>query len=87
MKGERLFKKASIILHKLNFESEGVDEIILIQQYREFISLIKRAAYVGHAEAQLQLAFHYEDSNYFGVNPNYDREKTIYWYTKACEGG
>lgn len=87
MKGERLFKKASTILHQLNFESEGVDDIIKIMQYREFYDLIKRAAYVGHAEAQCDLADYYSELNCFGVNPDYDREKTKYWYTKACEGG
>ncbi|MDM1380722.1 tetratricopeptide repeat protein [Myroides marinus] len=76
-----------MILHRLHFESEGVDDIVKIMQYREYYTLIKRAAYVGHAEAQCALADYYDDLNCFGVNPNYNKEKTKYWYTKACEGG
>ncbi|WP_313138703.1 hypothetical protein [Myroides sp.] len=87
MKGERLFKKASMILHKLHFESEGVDDILKIKQYREYYDLIKRAAYVGHAEAQCELADYYSELNCFGVNPDYNKEKTKYWYTRACKGG
>lgn len=53
--------------------------------YNHYIDLLAQAADKGSNEAQFQLGQHFEDINYWGVNPDFNPEKCVYWYTKACD--
>lgn len=84
MKGQRLYNYAQEVNDKLYNNVVGLAQEQKDFLYKEYVSLLRKAAYQGHAEAQFELALQYEDINYLGVNnPNYNAKKSFYWYEKA----
>lgn len=54
--------------------------------YNEYIYKIRKLAYSGNAEAQYDLAQHYEDVGFLGdPNPCFNNSKRFYWYLKAAK--
>lgn len=52
--------------------------------YNRYLNDIRYLAYRGIAEAQFDLAGHYEDIGFWGMpNPYYNPKKCFYWYSKA----
>lgn len=85
MKGERIYLKAKAVHEKMYALSGQIKEEEKEIIYNEYFTLIKRAAYLGHADAQYDLGQQYETMNYLNIeNPKYNPTKCIYWYTKAC---
>ena len=83
-------KNVDLLLNEARkIQSELYDENLETKEkitlYKNFIELIRKAAYRGNSEAQFELGQHYEDLNYWGGNPNYNPDKCVYWYTKACD--
>lgn len=84
MRGDRIYLKAMAV-HKKMYEvsgqiKEGKRKVI----YNEYLNLLRRAAYLGHPEAQYDLGQQYETMNYLSIeNPKYNPAKCIFWYTKA----
>ena len=83
MKGKLEMDKAKKINDRLYSKSLETREKVLL--YKEYISLLRKAAYKGNSEAQFELGQQYEDINYWGENQNHNPRKCLYWYTKACE--
>jgi TPR repeat protein len=85
MKGDRIYLKAELIENQLyaRLDMSGEEKRKL---YSEYLKLLRKSAYLGNHKAQFHLGMTYEDTNYWGINPNYDPEKCVYWYQKACEG-
>ena len=83
MKGLNLFKRAQKISDKLYDTKVSLDNESKINLYKSYIELIRKSAYSNLPEAQFELALHYEEINYFGVNKNYSLKKCKYWYEKA----
>lgn len=84
MKGKNSYLESQIKL-KLIYSDEN--NSTKKKLYREYISLLKKSAYLGFAEAQFELGLQYEDVFIFGKNPNFKISKCIYWYKKACLNG
>lgn len=84
MKGIKLYKKAQQLSDKLYDNSIKISKKNKIKIYNDYIYLIRKSAYSGHAEAQFELALHYEEINFFGVNDKYNINKCFYWYQKSC---
>lgn len=55
--------------------------------YSIYIKKIRQLAYRNLGQAQFDLALHYEQINYFGLNANYKPKKVFYWVKKACING
>jgi TPR repeat protein len=56
------------------------------EQYNLFIQGIRKLAYNNFVKAQYDLAQHYEDINFWGVeNPFFNTNRRFYWYSKAAE--
>lgn len=86
MKGQVAFNAAKKLIHLLY--TVEYSKLQKTKKYKEYLSLLRKAAYSGHPEAQFELGQHYEDINFWSVNnPNHNPEKCKYWYAKACKGG
>jgi TPR repeat protein len=86
MKGNRIYLKAKAVHEKMYALSGRIKDEQRRNIYNEYFNLLKRAAYVGHADAQFDLGQQYETMNYLSIeNPKYNPKKCIYWYTKAAE--
>ncbi|MCS3799360.1 tetratricopeptide repeat protein [Niastella sp. OAS944] len=84
MKGDRVYLKARAVHEKMYISPGQIKEEDGRNIYNEYFKLLKRAAYLGHADAQYDLGQQYETMNYLSLeNPNYNPAKCIYWYTKA----
>jgi len=87
MKGKNIYLKAKLIQKKMyqipsTSPTRNNKEKLL---YGKYLLLIRKAAYLGNADAQYELALTYEDMNYlYFENPYFNPKKCIYWYTKAC---
>jgi TPR repeat protein len=54
--------------------------------YNQYLKNIKTLAHQGDADAQYDLAQHYEDTGYFGIpNPFFNSFRRFYWYCKAAK--
>lgn len=87
MKGLKQYREAQEILDKLYDGTIPLKKEVKVSLYYEYINSIRKSAYLGFADAQFELALHYEEINYFGINPKYNKMKCKYWYNKACNGG
>jgi len=81
------YKQTNDIILKLYSEAAGLlsdeQKTVLYDQYLDNIKIL---AHQGNANAQYDLAQHYEDTGYFGVpNPYFDSAKRLYWYTEAAK--
>jgi hypothetical protein len=86
MRGDRNYLKAKAVHEKMYALSGRIKDRDRKDIYNEYFTLLKRAAYSGHADAQYDLAQQYETMNYLSIeNPKYNPTKCIYWYTKAAE--
>lgn len=66
------------------YKETGLSDQKKVEDYNEYISRIRSLAYKGNANAQYDLAQHYEDTGYFGIpNPFFNSTKRFYWYSKA----
>ncbi|HEY1201960.1 MAG TPA: tetratricopeptide repeat protein [Niastella sp.] len=84
MRGDRIYLKAKAAHEKMYISSGQIKEEDRKNIYNEYFKLLKRAAYLGHADAQYDLGQQYETMNYLSIeNPKYNPAKCIYWYTKA----
>lgn len=83
-KKDHLFLEAGKIINRLYDES--LCERIKHELYEEYVSLLRRSAYLGNPEAQFELGQTYEDINFWGDPTLYNPKKLFYWYQKACEG-
>jgi len=52
--------------------------------YKKYLDEIRELANSGNGNAQFDLALHYEEYNFFGLNPDYNPEKVFHWAHKAC---
>jgi len=69
-----------LVEHIRNTADENEKNIL----YRQYLSELRKLAYRGNAEAQFNLALHYEDYGIMGdPNPYHNVYKNFYWYTKA----
>lgn len=85
MKGDRIYLKAKEVHKKMYEFPDQIKEEDRKDIYNEYFNLLKRAAYLGHADAQYDFGQQYETMNYLSIeNPKYNPKKCIYWYTKAC---
>jgi TPR repeat protein len=85
MKGEIIYLKAKSLHSKMYEYPNYVKEQKREKMYKQYLHLIRKAAYLGHPDAQYDLGQQYEDMNYLSIhNSNYNPKKCIYWYTKAC---
>jgi TPR repeat protein len=86
MRGDKLYRQAKSFTDKIYAEPELLGKE-REDVYKEYLKLLRKAAYLGHHEAQYELGLHYEDINCLSVkNPCYNPKKCVYWYSKACEG-
>jgi TPR repeat protein len=86
MRGDRIYLRAKAVHEKMYELSGRTKEEERISIYNEYFNLLKRAAYLGHADAQYDLGQQFETMNYLSIeNPKYNPSKCIYWYTKAAE--
>ena len=54
-------------------------------RYAQYLNTLRKLAYNGNSEAQYDLAGHYEDMGFWGLqNPYHNIRKKFYWYTKAA---
>lgn len=84
MRGDSIYLKAKAVHEKMYALSGRIKDEDRKVIYNEYFSLLKRAAYVGHADAQYDLGQQYETMNYLSIeNPKYNPAKCIFWYTKA----
>jgi TPR repeat protein len=90
MKAIETVKKANSILEKLICCRNKRMKIVL---YTEYLNLIKKASYMGNAEAQFMLANFYETDKegLILLNKNTNQihlnQKAFYWYSKSCNQG
>lgn len=84
MKGDKHYQQGMLLLNSLHKKYKKMREEEISAQHSRYISLIRKAAYLGHVEAQYELALNYEDQNYFLINPIFNISKRAYWYNKAC---
>ncbi len=85
MKGDKAFRQARELNRELYARHEQLSDEQKREMYAGYLTLLKKAAYAGHPEAQFQLGQQYEDIGYWGMNnPMYNPKKSFYWYTKAC---
>ncbi|OQP42715.1 hypothetical protein A4H97_11135 [Niastella yeongjuensis] len=85
MKGNSIYLKAKVVHEKMYELSGQIKEEEKEIIYNEYFTLIKKAAHLGHPDAQYDLAQQYETMNYLSVeNPKYNPAKCIFWYTRAC---
>jgi TPR repeat protein len=82
-KSEQYLNEAFVVQDRMYKSSDSLTKVDL---YKEYKRLIRKAAYLGNAEAQYELGLTYEDIYIFGRNPDYNPSKARYWYKKACEG-
>jgi TPR repeat protein len=85
MRGKRIYQQAKSITAKIYAKPELLGEERAIA-YKEFLKLLRKAAYLGHYEAQFELGMHYGEVNCMGINTRYNPKKCIRWYSKACDG-
>ncbi len=86
MKGTKIYLKALQINKELYEYPKSLSEIEISGLYQEYFLLLKKAAYLGHSEAQYDFAQQYENISFLGMeNPMYNPKKCVFWYTKACE--
>ncbi|WP_022826262.1 sel1 repeat family protein [Hymenobacter norwichensis] len=85
MRGEKKYRRASEILDAL-YNSPQFSQADKVDLYNAYLTLIRASAYLGNHKAQLELALHYEEHNYFGVNKEYCKARVSYWYQKSCKG-
>ncbi len=86
MKGQKIYEQSKIIHEEMymNTTSSSTRSEKKAELYRKYLHLLRKAAYLGHPDAQNDLAQTYEDMNYlYFENPFYNPKKCIYWYTKA----
>jgi TPR repeat protein len=87
MKAIETLKKANSIAEKLTCCTNKSRKIIL---YTDYLNLIKKASYMGNAEAQFMLANFYETDKEglcllnMKTNQIYLYQKAFYWYSKSC---
>jgi TPR repeat protein len=56
--------------------------------YKEYLKITRYLAYRNNSNAQFDLAMHYEDIGYWGMNnPFYNPSKKYYWLNKAVKNG
>ncbi|MFN0290102.1 tetratricopeptide repeat protein [Pedobacter helvus] len=86
MIGEKAYLLATRLRVILSEYPNKLDDKIRNEVYREYLFLLRKAAYSGHLEAQYDLAQQYETMSFLAINnPMSNPKKRIYWYTKACE--
>ncbi len=84
MKGDKIYLEAKFIGRELYNHKRRISKIDKAKLYKKYLLLLRRAAYIGHPEAQYDLAQQFEDMNYLYLNnPNYNPEKSFFWYEKA----
>lgn len=84
MRGDKIYIKAKALHEKMYECPDQIKEEDRKDIYNEYFNLLKRAAYLGHADAQYDFGQQYETMNYLSIeNPKYNPKKCIYWYTKA----
>jgi len=87
MKGGKKYLEAQLVSDKLYQKKIQLDVDSKKRLYLDYLTLLKESAYKGYPEAQFELALHYEEINFFGINPNFNSEKCKYWHNKACKSG
>jgi len=80
----KTYQKAQYIYSYL-LKDENLRNVDRQKLYLEYLCNIRKAAYLGHGEAQFDLALHYEEYNFFGKNEFFNPKKVFYWSKKACE--
>ncbi|MDR3326626.1 MAG: sel1 repeat family protein [Prevotellaceae bacterium] len=74
------------ILLYLYSNEDNISEEEKKHKYNQYLKGLRTLAYKGHPEAQVDLAAHYEDVGFWGLqNPYYNFHKIFYWYSKASD--
>ena len=88
MKGQKAYSLAKSIHEKFYQYPNELSETAKKELYNEYFKLVRKSAYLGHLEAQYDMAQQYESMSFLGVqNPIYNPKKRIFWYSKACSKG
>jgi TPR repeat protein len=86
MKGDNLVKRAKKIEDNLYRNAYKLNKNQLNSLYQTYLKLIRRAAYMGNADGQLNLAMHYDNVGFWGSdNPFQNTKKCFFWYKKSCD--
>lgn len=76
-KAEEEYNSVNSLLLQLYDEAEMITEEKKVLLYNEYLKKIRQLAYSGNAKAQFDLAGHYEDMGFWGINnPFYNPKKT-----------
>ena len=80
---ERTYNRLKSIMRSLYESKYNEEEKKRI--YIDYLKSLRKLAYRGNAEAQYDLAQHYEGIGFWGVPNPYDSVlKRFYWYSKAA---
>lgn len=86
MKGGKVYKEAIAAYRDMYLKDKSLKGEKRLSTYKKVLALIRKAAYAGHPEAQFELGQQYDETSFLGVvNPMHNKEKMLYWYSKACD--